>query len=326
MREWEQEVLEQYDIDIKNKQKIRGGLLCETDEKVYVLSETKCSKTRLQMLDQLGECLEENGINEIDRIKKNTEGNLCCELEDGTKYYLKQWFQGRECDIKKENEILNATKNLARLHKAMREKIIWNEDMKPRRGEEMQKVFARHNRELRKVRAYIRNKVDKGHFENVFLQNYNAMNEWAEMAASEMGKIDPKNLNSALIHGDYNYHNILILRDGMATTNFEHFEENLQVIDLYYFLRKAMEKHQWDVRLGEQILDYYHRFLNLTDDERTFIGVCVAYPEKFWKAANSYYRSKKAWISAKSVEKLELISEQMELKRYFLEKVFDCRL
>ena len=326
MREWEEEVLGQYDIDIKNKRKVRGGLLCEADEKVYLLTESRFSENRLEMLACLQNHLEKDGIKEVDHMIRNREGKLFCELEDGSKYILKKWFVGRECDIKKENEILNATKKLTRLHKSMRKDIVWKDDLKPHCGEELEQVFMRHNRELKKVRTFIRNKVDKGCFENVFLLNYDSMYEWAEAALCKLKEMGNRSLKKAVIHGDYNYHNILILHDGMATTNFEHFEENVQVMDLYYFFRKAMEKHHWDVRLGEQILDYYHRFLTLTDNERLYMGICMAYPEKFWKAANSYSRSKKAWISAKSVEKLELISQQMEEKRIFLDKVFDFRL
>lgn len=323
MKEWEEEVLGQYDIDIRDKRKIRGGLLCEGKEQVYLLTETKFSETRLEMLDCLQKHLEQDGVGEIDQILRNKEGKIICELEDGSKYFLKRWFLGRECDIKKENEILNAIKNLTRLHKSMRKEIIWQEGLEPRKAEDLRQVFTRRDKELKKVRSYIRNKVDKGYFENAFLESYGSMHEWSEIAMCKLEEIDERKLRRAPIHGDYNYHNVLILHDGMATTNFEHFQENVQVTDLYYFFRKSMEKHHWDVRLGEQMLDYYQRFLSLTDEERLYIGICIAYPEKFWKAANSYFRSKKTWISAKSVEKLELVSKQMEEKRIFLEKVFD---
>ena len=55
-----------------------------------------------------------------------------------------------------------------------------------------------------------------------------------------------------LIHGDYNYHNIWISSGRIAATNFEHFRMDVQVQDLYYFLRKVMEnisgKKVWEER------------------------------------------------------------------------------
>ena len=46
--------------------------------------------------------------------------------------------------------------------------------------------------------------------------------------------------------GISNYHNILIAPDGMTVVNFEHVGRDIQPSDLYYFLRKVMEKHQWN--------------------------------------------------------------------------------
>ena len=40
------------------------------------------------------------------------------------------------------------------------------------------------------------------------------------------------------------------------------------------------------------------KLIATAEAELGYLAVCIAYPEKFWKAANSYYRSRKAWISA----------------------------
>lgn len=327
MRECEQGILEQYDIDVKNIRKVREAFLCETDRGPYLLKEMRISEKRIPMLFRLGEHLQENGCSEVDSILKNKEGALFCSLEDGTKYFMKKWFVGRECDVKKENELLSAIKNLAKIHQVMRVPVSWeSEEQVVHKGEDLEQEFFRHNRELKKVRTFIRERVGKGDFEQAFLQNFDSMYEWAECAAKRLKGSQYRELNRYLIHGDYNYHNILMLHTGVATTNFEHFQENIQATDLYYFLRKTMEKHHWDVALGEKMLEYYHRFLPLSSDELEYIAICIAYPEKFWKAANSYYRSRKVWIPAKNLEKLELAIRQTEEKRIFLEKLFDFRL
>ena len=55
-----------------------------------------------------------------------------------------------------------------------------------------------------------------------------------------------------LIHGDYNYHNIWISSGRIAVTNFEHFRMDVQVQDLYYFLRKVMEKISVERKSGKK--------------------------------------------------------------------------
>ena len=109
---------------------------------------------------------------------------------------------------------------------------------------------------------------------------------------------------------------------GVATTNFEHAYSGIPVTDLYDFLRKTMEKNQWNIQLGHKMLDTYNRILPLSSAEMEYLAVCIAYPEKFWKVANSYYRSSKAWVSAKNIEKLEMAILQVKNKQEFLKTVF----
>ena len=90
-----------------------------------------------------------------------------------------------------------------------------------------------------------------------------------------------------MLHGDYNYHNLIMLPGGMAVTNFEHLRIGIQAQDLYYFIRKAMEKCHWKQKLGREMLEAYQSVRKIEPVEKEYIGLCLAYPEKFWKAASS---------------------------------------
>lgn len=328
MKEKELEILEQYNIDVKSTRKIRGAILCDTNQGVFLLKEMHFSEKRIPLLYKLYQHLQEQGYKNVDGIVKNKEDSLFSVSEDGEKFILKKWFYGRECDNRKEIDVMEGVRNLALLHRILKKPFEENTFTKEDLGEE----FARHNREMKKVRTFIRSKVGKGEFESIFLRNFDAMYEWALCASDRLKNSEYKNLmekskeEGAIAHGDYNYHNILMTPAGTATTNFEHFYEGIQITDLYYFLRKTMEKNQWDVELGSKMIEYYNRIQTLSEAELQHIAVCLAYPEKFWKAANSYYRSSKAWISVKSLEKLELAIRQTEEKEKFLEAVFSFRL
>ncbi len=57
-----------------------------------------------------------------------------------------------------------------------------------------------------------------------------------------------------------------------------------------------------------------------------YLKIRLIYPEKFWKIADSYYRSNKAWISAKSIEKISVAIRQTEEKERFLNNIFAFHL
>ena len=47
-----------------------------------------------------------------------------------------------------------------------------------------------------------------------------------------------------MVHGDYNYHNLLVCQEGMAVTGFEHAHRDVQMEDLYYFEKLSLSVAQ----------------------------------------------------------------------------------
>ena len=346
MREYELEVLEQYDVEVMSTRKIRGAFFCETKEGTMVLKEAAVSDRRALLLYILLRHLESRGYPEVDTPVRNREKELVSTFRGQTRYMLKKWYAGRECDVRREADVLEAVRNLARLHEIM----CWKhfsvsaaeippdpdgQELSPPSGRHLKEEFLCHNRELKKVRGYIRNKVNKGEFEYLFLKYFDSMYQLAmrvtrRLEDSDYEELYRKSLKEGLLaHGDYNYHNLIMLpgnaRSGgasIATTNFEHFHRDVQVLDLYYFLRKVMEKHKWKESLGRAMLEAYAEIRPFSPGELEVIALKTAYPEKFWKTANSYYHSNKAWIPEKSVEKLQTAVLQTEEKIRFIQKIF----
>lgn len=340
MREYELEVLEQYDIEVKGTRKIRGAFFCDTNEGTMLLKEADVSDRRAPLLYIVLKNLEEAGYLNVDTPVYNKEDAFISVSRDGSRYMLKRWFSGRECDVKREYEVLQAARNMAELHRKMQWREIYdktghvdeNAIKCPPTGRHLKEEFLRHNRELKKVRSFVRNKVSKGSFEFLFLEHFEKMYSQAEQVITRLEKSQYDSLYQEsikcgrMVHGDYNYHNILFTSDGIATTNFEHFRVDVQVQDLYYFLRKVMEKHQWQEGLGRSLLEAYQSVRPLDDRELEYIALSLAYPEKFWKTANTYYHSNKAWIPEKNVEKLQTAITQTEEKLQFLENIFTFNL
>ena len=324
MQEFEQKILEQYDIEVSSTRKVRGAVLCETNKGLFLLKEITTSEKRIPALCELYTRLYEQGYHRIDYVVTNRNGEYISALDNGDRYILKKCFAGRECDIKKTREIFEAAGNLAKLHIIMRYEL---EHGIPE-GTKTDEKYRRHNRELKKVRQFTRKVVPKGEFEFAFLKQFDQMYQWAEAAVEELERSDYEKLyaeetkKSGMIHGEYNYHNIIMTKEGIATTNFEKFRRDIQVEDLYYFLRKCMEKHHYDERLGYRMMRAYDSVNNLGKKERDYLAIRLAYPEKFWKITNSYYHSGKAWIPAKNVEKLSLSVAQTEEKKRFLRNLF----
>ena len=67
-----------------------------------------------------------------------------------------------------------------------------------------------------------------------------------QMEASGCARLYARSVREGrLFHGAYNYHNLLLTEEGIAVTDFDRMKTGIQVYDLYYFLRKVMEKYSW---------------------------------------------------------------------------------
>ena len=78
-----------------------------------------------------------------------------------------------------------------------------------------------------------------------------------------------------------------------------------------------MEKQGWNQKLGMEMIHAYQEVRPLGDAEFENFCIRLAYPEKFWKLANCYYNTNKAWIPGKHMEKLEKFLAQREKRVSF---------
>jgi len=319
-------VLEQYDLKITGTRRGRGSFICETDRGLKLITEFQGSENRLRFQNRVFDCLKEQGCTLVDRTVENAEGGLITKDRDGTAYIVKDWFDGRECDTKNQEEILSAVRNLAKLHKMLR--MPHNDGGELYTGERLEEEYAGRNREIKKPCHFMRTRRRKNEFESCFLGCFSMFFEQAQeaqrsLADSSYGNMYETAVSEGLLcHGDYNQHQILHTRKGTATTNFIKCRYDVQAGDLYQFMRKILEKQNWSPALGLAMVEEYDRILGVDRAVREYLRIRLAYPEKFWKLANHYYNHNKAWIPGKHVEKLNMLISQQQKRDAFL-KILD---
>lgn len=314
--------LEQYGITAKSTVRTRGALLCRTEQGLLILREFHGSEKKLKKQQELLLVLTDRGL-KVDSFLPNQEGEIVSRDKDGIAYTIAYWYEGRECDTKSAEDITESLRTLAELHKVMCLPPV--EDYM---GKSLEEEYLRHNQELRKIRKFIRKKGPANAFEKDYLSSVEDFLKKGVEALERLGETNYDALRRAsmeqgrICHGEYNQHNVLILKNGAAVTNFGHWGFDVQMADLYRFMRKILEKYGWDVQLAREMLRAYHRERTITPEEWENLKIRFTYPEKYWKLANHYYSHNKAWISEKNVEKMKLLIRQRESWEQFTEKCF----
>lgn len=324
MNEKYMEILQQYDLELLSARKGRGAWLCETDRGLKLVKEYRGTVRRLEFEDEVLGFIGENSRIPVDRCVRNREDGLLSPAGDGTKYIVKEWFSDRECSLKDTREVLQAAERIGELHGLLR-KLPFKEEwtMGSILGESLAGEMERHNQELKRARNFIRGKRRKTGFELRVIAGFDRFYEQAREAAEGMERIFSKEGSRSLFlcHGDLDQHHLLMTGQGIGLIEFNRMHRGVQVTDLYHFLRKVMEKHDWNSALGISVLDVYERILPLTDQERKCLYYLFLYPEKYWKQINFYYNGNKAWIPERNGEKLEKLEEQEEKRRFFLQRI-----
>ena len=103
--------------------------------------------------------------------------------------------------------------------------------------------------------------------------------------------------------------------------NFEKASYDVQAADLGNFMRKILEKHNWDIALGMEMLRAYSDVRPLSKQEEKQLYIRLGFPEKFWKIANHYFNANKAWVCGRNLEKLEKFICQNEDREKFLRRM-----
>lgn len=312
------EVWECYDMNIVNVYKGRGNFVLRTDKGIRVLQPLETSESRLEQEAQLKEDLYEAGYQNIDRFIRNREGELITCDRYHTPYVLKEYFEGKECNIRAEGDMLSAVTNLGYLHMAL-QRI---EPRVQRRELKTLHTFRRHNQEMKRVRSYMRQIASKSEFDYLYLSCFDQFFQQGKAVVDHLESSQQTIAEKRWFycHGAYHQHNVLICRDGIATVNFEHFMADNQLVDLYTFLRKVMEKNEYQPELLFRLISAYHDILPLTEDDHKFLYYLLWYPEKFWKISNQYNNMNKAWIPPKTFEKLQTVIRQEEKKQELLKQ------
>ena len=316
-------VLEQYELEVTAARRGRGSYILDTPDGIRILSDCAYSEHKALFQNRVMEQICAGGYERVDQILKNKEGNLISKDWEANQYGVRKWYTGRECDTENEQEILAAVENLARLHKVMHLKNV-DEFERSFTAQPPLHTMRAQNTELKKVRSFIRRKNAKGDFEQQFLKDFPFYFEQAWEAQSKMEQkfgekgIKESSQRGSVCHGDYDHHHVLITGYDMATTDFACCRFDFQVIDLYRFMRKILEKQEWNQRLGMRMLEHYIKIRPLAGEERELLYLRMLYPEKFRKLANYYYGGNKAWISRRFYDKLSMLNRQREKKEQFV--------
>lgn len=311
-----QMLLNQYDISADYLKRGRDGILCHTSQGIYALSPVSLSEERLHTVSQWTEALKDVHFSCVDQYILNKNGCFLSYDRYYEPFALRKTYAGTECDIHSLKDIRIAAGNLARFHRLSKD-ISFHVPFL-RKYTSISDRYHQKYMEMKSIFRYIRRKGTKGEFEYLFLEQTQDFWDQMEHSLTILEGCIPA--HSGWCHGAYNHHNVIITGSHPATIHFEHFFYGYPILDLYYFLRKVLEKNNYLFSCCETALKAYDKELPLSDADKQCLYGLLLFPEKFWKISNQYMGHKKHWVSPRYIDKLQEFVLCKELRAIFLEK------
>lgn len=316
-----EEVILKYNIDSDRNMKGRGYHIYfdnNDSSHIYKLYFLKGSEQKAEAIEGL---LRKSPIIGDEYIR-NADGELVTVDEYEDKYILKRSINEGSFDIRSNKDIEKGTRILAKIHLDL---TGVNNNIS--RSENILAEYERHNVELKRIRNFLKGRKQKNRFE----QNiYSKINYYIDIALEATERLKNTNYieleeqacrNGDVCHGEYNHHVILIAGGNGSVVDFENAGLGLQIKDLYFYMRKILEKHDWNIEIGRRIISSYNEIKKITDDEKQIMAIMFGYPEKFWKVLNQYYNSSKSQLFERNVSKMNKVYEQQSKKEKFVESV-----
>lgn len=316
-------LFENYELEIIKTRKGRGAIIAETDKGMKILTEYQGYKEKADFLDLLMQDIKAKGFPYIDCFVHRKDEEIISTDYDGKHYVVKDSLQGCECNVKDMSECTRVVHEIAKLHKCMCGFSVDYPNSVT--NENILSEFTKRNAELKRVRAFIRKNPVKTDFELLFLKEYERFLCQTEKAMAYLSDevcsfLCEKILtNATYCHGDCSHHNLLLSGDHVSIINFEKCKLDTQLRDLALFLRKILEKNNWNIEFGFCIINAYHEQLPLANEELSYLYARLLYPEKFSKIANSYLNQRKSLPAKRQNEKLKVLLNAEEKRMLFLD-------
>ncbi len=319
-------VEESYGFKIKDIRSIKNVSRIETDCGVKCLKRAHMSPGFFLFIYSAVNHLLERGFWGVIPYNTTIDGSIC--IPDGDHvYYVVDWIEARECRFRREDELKQAIRAAAELHKASagyappngaRPRVFYNKWVEK---------CHRKSIELLEFSKIIEDKEYIDDFDEIFSKNlnyyWNQAKESTEMLKScPYGEISAESEKlGEFCHHDMANHNFLISEDeNIYLIDFDYCIMDTRLHDLCSLVIRNMRYGVWDMEKAYFILNEYDSVYSIGQKDLEVIKAFMTFPQDFWQVGLQYYVEKQPWTMEYFLMRLSRIVNDREIRDRFLKE------
>lgn len=323
MQDIDRHITEQYNLDIKSIIPYKDAHILHTSKGKKIFRKVFNSPEKIFFVHGVKEHLYNNNFKNIDRYLCTVDGEPFIDTEEG-RYTLSDFIDGAECNFDNEEDIVNASRLLASMHKASRG-YVPDPGSSPRDDLGRLPVYCgKRLEELKKLRKVA--KKGKTKFDYMFLDHADYFYSLGESVISAIPGskyrelVEEARKEGIVCHHDYTHHNILQHDNKTWLINFDYCCFELKIYDIANLIRRKMRKCDWDIDEAKTIIDAYGSVEPISPDEFYIMKLMLQFPQKFWRVVNKYYNSKRSWSEKSYLSKMQEVIAEVEPHKKFIQE------
>ena len=318
--------LNNYEFSVLGYTKVRSAYKIESEDCNFCLKKIKHGRNKPENGNKLVKELSKVGFNNTAKYYTTKAGNILVKNKKCL-FYVTDWIDGTECDLKIIEEACRCSKLLAQFHRAANS--IENKDFKIRNNiKNWPKIFNSNQYDLDSFKRKIERKKLRSEFDKLFYEHIDNFIKRGMIAlkilnTSEYYKISKEaNKNKTICHDSFYYQNIIKKDDEFYIIDLDSIIFDLQINDLGKLIRRLMYKSEygWNFGKAKKIIESYCSVNSLTKSELEVMLALIIYPHKFWKLGKKRYIKCKSWNESKYVHKIYRLINYDEQQEIFLEE------
>lgn len=300
--------LESYGITNYKIKKIRSVYKISTKGHNILLKEFRSDKKILNIQKVL-HYLHKNNFKFCQKIFHNNNNQFYFKL--GSKYYsCFSWVDGIEVDLRKIKNIKRSIHSIYLFHKSLAG--IDYSDLSIEDNSNWEIVFDRNLIDLYNIRNIILNKKSWNSIDMFYYENINTALKILHSIISDLSKSDIRDFlinNKSICHNSLYYQNLILKNKKIYLIDFGGICINNFVYDLARFARRVFYKNKFDMRLLNEIFEFYNHRYKFNDIEKRLFDLSMKFPYKFIKFSVKFYLRNKEFDNEKLINKLKKYAE-----------------
>ena len=317
---------ESYGFKIKDIQNIKSISRIETDCGIKCLKRAHLSPSFFLFIYSAVNHLKQKGYEGVIPYSTAIDGSIC--IPDGDHvYYLVDWICARECRFRREEELKQAIRAAAELHKAS-VGYVPPKGAKPRVF--YNKWLEKCNKKSEELLEFSKTIEDKEYiddFDEIFSEHLSYYRQQSKEStdminSSPYFEVSGKSEKSGeFCNHDLANHNFLISEDGnVYLIDFDYCIMDTRLHDLCSLVIRNMRYGVWDIDKAYFILNEYDRVYTVNQKELEVIKALMTFPQDFWQVGLQYYVEKQPWTMEYFLLRLSRIVNDREIRDKFLQE------